>query len=401
MRSPLGKYPGMLVAAVVTAALLVWGLWPQPVPVEAVAAKRAPLRVTIEEEGMTRVIDRFVITAPVAGVAGRITLKAGDPIEKGQTLVSLTPPESRILDPRSQAEAEARISAATASLASARQQADSAAATAKFQQLEVKRLRPLGEKGVVSREALDRADMQQRTADAALSAAQHAVDVARYELEAVETALRYAAGAATPEAGDRVPVRSPIDGRVLKVAHEWEGPVVTGETLLEVGDPKRLEVAVDVLSADAVKISPGMPVRFERWGGAEPLEGVVRTVEPMGFTKVSALGVEEQRVWIIADFTSPPELWQRLGDGYRVDAHFVLWYGDDVLQVPASSLFRHKDGWAVFVVENGRAQRREVSVGQRNALYAQILDGVAEGGKVIDHPSDSVEDGVRVAGRGE
>lgn len=400
MPASLAKYPGMLVAAVATLALLAWGLWPQPVPVETVAARRAPLTVTIEEEGMTRVIDRFVITAPVAGVAGRITLKAGDAIERGQTLVSLKPPESRILDPRSQAEAEARVAAAKASLESARHQADSAAATAQFQRLEIKRLKPLADKGVISHEALDRAEMQSRTADAALSAAQHAVDVSRYELEAAQTALRYAAGTAKVSPEDYVAVRSPIDGRVLKVLHEWEGPVNTGDTLLEVGDPTRLEVAVDVLSADAVKINPGMPVRFERWGGSEPLEGVVRTVEPMGFTKISALGVEEQRVWIIADFTSPPALWQRLGDGYRVDAHFVLWHGDDVLQVPASSLFRYEDGWALFVDDDGRARRRAVTVGERSALAAQILEGVTPGTHVIDHPSDKVDDGVRVARQG-
>jgi HlyD family secretion protein len=220
--------------------------------------------------------------------------------------------------------------------------------------------------------------------------------VARHDLEAAETALRFAAGTENSEAGDCVPVHSPVTGRVLKVMHEWEGPVTTGEALMEVGDPQRLEVAVDVLSADAVKIRPGMQVRFERWGGDEPLQGVVRTVEPMGFTKVSALGVEEQRVWIIVDFTSPAALWQRLGDGYRVDAHFVLWHGDDVLQVPASSLFRYENGWALFVARNGRAQRRRVEVGQRNALAAQILDGVKEGEWVIDHPGDEVDDGVRV-----
>lgn len=399
MASPLRKYPGMLVAAVVVAGLLAWGFWPQPVPVEAVQAGRGPLTVTIEEEGTTRVKDRFVISAPVDGVACRVTLDAGDPVEQGQTLVSLKPPESRILDPRSHAEAEARVAAAKATLETARHQADSAEATATFQRQDVSRLKPLGEKGVVSREALDRADMQARTADAALAAARHAVEVARYELEAAETALRYAAGTAEPGADDCVPVKSPIAGRVLKVMHEWEGPVTTGESLLEVGDPTRLEVAVDVLSADAVKISPGMAVRFERWGGDGALDGVVRTVEPMGFTKVSALGVEEQRVWVIADFTSPAGQWARLGDGYRVDAHFVLWQGEDVLQVPASSLFRYRDGWALFVLEGGRAHRRTVQVGHRNALAAQILDGVGEGTWVIDHPSDQVDDGVRAENR--
>jgi HlyD family secretion protein len=210
------------------------------------------------------------------------------------------------------------------------------------------------------------------TADATLRAANHGVEVAKYELQAAETALKYSAGTVTNEPAVRVPVRSPITGRILKVPHECEGPVRTGEPLLEVGDPSLLEVEVDVLSDDAVKIRPGMRVLFDRWGGDEPLEGRVRVVEPVGFTKISALGVEEQRVFVIADFTSLPEQWQRLGDGYRVEARFVLWHEDDVLQVPASSLFRYNEGWAVFVVENGRAVRREVQVGQRKTWWSII-----------------------------
>ncbi|MCW8859232.1 MAG: efflux RND transporter periplasmic adaptor subunit, partial [Deltaproteobacteria bacterium] len=178
--------------------------------------------------------------------------------------------------------------------------------------------------------------------------------------------------------------------------HECEGPVRTGEPLLEVGDPASLEVEVDVLSADAVKIQPGIKVLFERWGGEHPLEGTVRTVEPVGFTKISALGVEEQRVLIISDFTSPAEQWQRLGDGYRVEARFILWHKDDILQVPASSLFRYKDGWALFVIKGKHAELREVTIGQRNGLLAQIVEGVKEDEAVINHPSDEVADGRRV-----
>jgi HlyD family secretion protein len=191
-------------------------------------------------------------------------------------------------------------------------------------------------------------------------------------------------------------VHSPITGKILKLAHECEGPVRTGEALMEVGDPLALEIEVDVLSADAVKIKPGMKVLFERWGGEQPLEGKVRTVEPVGFTKISALGVEEQRVLVISDFTSPAERWNRLGDGYRVEARFILWHGDEVLQIPASSLFRYDDGWAVFLVQNRRASRQTVKVGQRNGLIAEVLDGVNEGDIVINHPGDDVEDGSRV-----
>jgi HlyD family secretion protein len=196
--------------------------------------------------------------------------------------------------------------------------------------------------------------------------------------------------------GEHIPVTSPIDGRVLQVPHECEGPVRTGAPLLVVGDPAALEVEVDLLSADAVKVKPGMPVLFDRWGGEGLLQGVVRTVEPVGHTKVSALGVEEQRVLVICDFTSPRAKWQRLGDGYRVEARFVLWQEDDVLQVPASSLFRYRDGWAVFVIKDNRAQRRVVKVGQRNGLTAQIVSGLKPGEQVINHPSEEVENGRRV-----
>jgi HlyD family secretion protein len=166
--------------------------------------------------------------------------------------------------------------------------------------------------------------------------------------------------------------------------------------LLEVGDPTSLEIEVDVLSADAVKIKPGMKVFFDRWGGRNSLEGQVRVIEPIGFTKISALGVEEQRVFIISDFTSPAEQWQRLGDGYRVEASFVLWHEEDVLQVPASSLFRYNNGWALFVIEDDHAKRREVTIGQRNGLQAQILEGLAAGERVINHPSEAVEDNISI-----
>jgi HlyD family secretion protein len=263
----------------------------------------------------------------------------------------------------------------------------------------VARLRPLAQQGVVSRDALERAEMQLLTGNAALRAANQNVEVARYNLEAAQTALQYSAGTARGEPAERVPVHSPIDGRILKLAEQCERPVRTGEVLLEIGDPARLEVEVDVLSADAVQIAPGTRVLFDRWGGEQPLEGMARTVEPVGFTKTSALGVEEQRVLVIVDFTSPAELWQRLGDGYRVDARFILWHEDNVLQVPASSLFRVDDGWGVFVVERDRAQRRLVKVGQRNGLSAQILEGVTQGDVVISHPGDDVEDGQRVRQR--
>jgi HlyD family secretion protein len=196
-----------------------------------------------------------------------------------------------------------------------------------------------------------------------------------------------------------VTLRSPVAGRVLKVLRRSEGPVQAGEVLLEVGDPHALEVEVDVLSSEAVRIPPGGRVRLDRWGGDGSLEAVVRTVEPSGFTKVSALGVEEQRVWVIADLASPPEQWTRLGDGYRVEAAFVIWEGTDVLQAPVSALFRSNDGWAAFVVRNGAARLQPVRVGHRNALTAEVLEGLSAGDTVVLHPSNAVRDGVRVKAR--
>jgi HlyD family secretion protein len=393
----LPKHPGILIAAVVVGALLTWGFWPRPLPVEAVIAARGPMTVTIEEDGRTRVIDRYEIRAPVDGFASRVELDVGDPVAAGQVLFVITPLRSAVLDPRSRAEARARVAAADAALASTRQDAEAAGARAEFRAAELARVEPLAKRGLVSSEELDQARMETVSAAAALRAARHAVDVARYELEAARTALAYSE-AGEEEPAERIPVRSPIDGRVLKVLRDGEGPVGLGDVLLELGDPARLEVEVDLLSADAVRVGPGTPVRFERWGG-ETLEGVVRTVEPAGFTKISALGVEEQRVLVIADFTSPRERWERLGDGYRVEARFVLWQRPDVLQVPASSLFRHGDGWAVLVVADGRAGLRPVEVGQRTGLRAQVLAGLEAGEPVIDHPADAVADGARVSPR--
>ncbi len=237
------------------------------------------------------------------------------------------------------------------------------------------------------------------TAEAALRSANHAVVVARYELQAVQTALDYSAGTAAVSPMNRVPVKSPVSGKILEIPHECAGPVTTGQPLVVVADPALLEVVVELLSADAVRVRPGTRVAFARWGGEGALEGRVRTVEPSGFTKVNALGVEEQRVNVIVDFTSPPEVWGTLGDGYRVEARFTIWEDAEVLQVPMSSLFRQNDGWALFTVEDGRAHVRSVAIGQRTGLVVQVLEGVKAGTKVVNHPSDAVRDGVRVVAR--
>ena len=397
----LQRHWGLILTALAIIAALLWAFLPQPVPVDVAAVARAPLRVTVDEEGRTRVIDRYVVSAPVTGYARRIELRVGDTVRQGQTLVELEPLRSEVLDPRSRAAAEAAVAAAEAGLHMAEQNARAAASDADIAEQEYVRRKALSAKGSIAGEERDRAAAVRRRAEAALRSAAFAVDVARHELAAARTALEHSAARAAGEMPERVAVRAPIDGRILAIARESEGVVASGQALLEIGDPSALEIEVEVLSADAVRIQPGMAVEFTRWGGSGVLRGAVRTVQPTGFTKISALGVEEQRVVVIADLVSPPQLWTRLGDGYRVEASFVLWDSDAVLQLPASALFRQGDAWAAFVVDAGRARLREVQIGHNNGFAAQVVDGLQDGMVVIAHPSDAVHDGVRIAPRGE
>ena len=403
MRPLLREHPVVALIAVLLTGLMIWGFWPKPILVEVIPARYAPLTITIEEEGRTRVIDRYVIAAPVNGVTCRQELNVGDNVTQGQVLLGISPLASQVLDPRSRAQAEARLASAESALLAAQEQARASAATAQLAILERNRLQPLADKGLISREILDKANTAVQTTSAAKRSADFRVEVAKYDREAASTMLQYSASGQDESLNtaentneESVLIRSPVNGKILKIARQCEGPVVTGEPLLEIGDPTALEIEVDVLSADAVRIAPGMKVAFDRWGG-EPLQGIVRIIEPVGFTKTSALGVEEQRVLIISDFTSPIGMWRRLGDGYRVEASFIIWQQNNVLQIPTNSLFRYQNGWAVFVLEDGYAKRREISIGQRNGLMAQVLEGLKENEKVINHPSDEVDDGIRVA----
>lgn len=385
----------MAVAAVVVAGL-VYGFLPKPVPVDVVLVKRGPLRVTIEEEGRTRVQDRFVVSAPVAGYLKRIDLHVGDVVRQGQPLAILEPLRSTVLDPRSQAEASAAIEAAEAALGAAKETSRAISADAEYAREREARMKNLASSGYIAQDELEQAVSERKKAEANRLAAEAAALAADAELKRARSALRYSAAERTGREGKAVQVRAPMTGKVLRLYRESEGVVGAGEPLLDVGDPHRLEVKIEVLSADAIKIGKGTTVLFERWGGAEPLVGTVRVVEPVGFTKVSSLGVEEQRVLVIADFDSPAEQWLGLGDGYRLDASFILWEGTAVLQVPASALFRKDGGWALFAVEKGRARLREVVVGQRNGLAAEILKGIPEGTEIIAHPDDAFQDGSRV-----
>jgi HlyD family secretion protein len=382
------------------AAALAWAFRPVPLWVEVAPVVKGPLRVSVLEEGRTRIKERFVVSAPVAGVLSRVALDVGDEVEKGAALGLVKPLQSEVLDPRTRAQAEAQVAAAAARLRAAEQQVKAAAAAADYAETEVRRLRKLVARGDVARDEFDRADANARQTIAQRRSAEADVERARYDLEAARTALQYSGVAPQEGQSEQVVIHAPVDGQVLKLYRESEGVVAAGQEILEIGDSRDLEVEVDVLSADAVRIPVGGRVLFERWGGDAELEGRVRVIEPAGFTKVSALGVEEQRVWVIVDFVSPRQTWERLGDGYRVEARFVLWEAEDVLQIPASSLLRQGDGWAVFRAQGDRARLHPVKPGQRDGLRAQILQGLEPGQTVVAHPPSELEDGGRIRVQG-
>lgn len=390
-----------LVSALLAAIALAIGyaFLPKAVPVETVKVARGTLAVTVQEEGKTRVKDRFTVSSPVAGIAGRVALEVGDRVTRGQTLVSIEPAPPPFLDRRRQETAQARIDAAVAALESAKENARAAAARETYARANLDRTAKLQESGIATRDALEAAESQAGQEAATLRAAEAAVKVAESELEAARAELLSSTTNGSRSPKERVAVRSPVGGRVLAVPHKSEGAVREGEPLIVIGNPGSLEVEVDVLSADAVRIRPGQQVRFTRWGGEGTLDGTVATVEPAGFTKVSALGVEEQRVLVIAEITSPRERWSGLGDGYRLEASFLLWEGNEVLQVPSGALFRQGDGWAAFVAEQGKARLRPVQVGKRNGLSAEILSGLSEGESVIVHPNEQIRDASRVRER--
>lgn len=372
MTRPTRKRVALIAGGILLLAALVYAFLPDPIPVDAAVAERGPLQVIIEEEGETRLTDRYVVSSPVAAFADRIDLEPGDRVEQGQPLVRLEPAS---LDPRARNEAAARLRAARAAVQHATVAVERAAADAA-------RMETLFEAGAATRQAMEQAAAEHARAAAAL-------ETARAELSAAQAAS--ATGGAVPDV-----VRAPAAGRVLAVHHESEGPVSPGEPLLEVGDTERLEVRADVLSRDAVRIDSGDRVIIDEWGGDHQLEAVVTRVAPEGFTEISALGVEERRVPVRADLISPPAAWAALGSGYRVLARFIVWESDDVLQVPTSALFRTEEGWGAFVIDDGRAELRAVEVGQQADLRTRILGGLEEGDVVVVHPPNDLEDGARV-----
>ncbi len=392
----MSKKAGAIIVLIFIALAIAYGFMPKPVLVETAWAERGYLRVSIEEEGKTRVMSRYVVSAPVSGFALRVNLDIGDKVSKGQALTWLEPLRSTVLDARSRAEAKAGVAAAEASLRASQENAEAARTNAELARKGLHRIEQLFNNALVSQDKLDEAEADLRRTEAILRASEFAGEVAQYELETAQTSLKFSAAQKQGNDHEKVLIQSPVNGRVLKINHESEGVVREGDPLIEVGDPSVLEVEVDVLSADAVKIRPGTTVLFQRWGGDNTLNGVVRVVEPVGFTKISALGVEEQRVLVISDIVSPSGEWTTLGDGYRVEAQFIVWEDDNTLQIPTSALFRHEGSWAVFLSSHGRAKLQKVETGHGGGMSVEIMSGLSEGDTVIVHPDSSIENGSRV-----
>lgn len=385
---------GLFIIAII--GLLIYGMRPQPLFVSTFKVVEEPLSVLIEEEGKTRIIDRYIVSVPIDGFIQRIKVRAGDTVKKNQILTWIEPLPSGLLDSRSHSIAQARVSSAQAALELARENTLATKADADLAQTELKRTKELYLTNVIQRGEYDIAQANQLRTKALYRSARFAVEVARFELEATQMNLSFSQNLQDQSAPlEKIAIKSPVDGQILKLVQHSEGPLRIGQAIIEVGNPQALEVSTDVLSRDTVRIKPGQPVRFEHWGGTL-LTGVVRTVEPSGFTKVSALGVEEQRVKVIADISSPAEQWLRLGDAYAVTSKFVLWQAEQVLQIPISALFRVGADWSVFIVLNDEAKQQKVKVGKRGGMRVEILNGLEAGDIVITHPDKNISDSSRV-----
>jgi HlyD family secretion protein len=393
-----------LAALLALAALATWlVLRPAAVAVETASVVRGPLRVTVDEEGETRVRARFTVAAATTGRLLRVVLEEGDAVEAGAVLAHIEPAP---LDPRDLAAARARLEAAEATERAADARVRRGEAALEKARRDAVRAAQLHRAGTLSTEAHERARLEETSAVEELAAARFAADAARHDVEAARAVLLASGAPAAdvpdaatePCAGERpcIALRAPRGGRVLRVFEESERIVAAGTPILEIGDPDSIEIVVDVLSADAVRIAPGARFLVEDWGGPGALEARVRRVEPSAFTKLSALGVEEQRVNVVADLVTPEP---RLGDRFRVEARIVVWEADDVAMIPASALFRRGDAWSVFTLERRTARQRDVEIGHLAAFEAEVLGGVEPGETVILHPSDRVRDGVRVEPR--
>lgn len=390
------KHLRLTAVIVACAGLVAVAMWPERSGVEVAAVVRGSMQVTIDEDGVTRVRNRFIVSAPVAGRLQRLELEPGDSVKKGTTVARLQPADAPLLDARTRTELMAQVNAAEDAVRQATAERDRARATLDRARTLLQRQHALVAAGATARDDVDAAASTTMNAQAAVQAADAAVDRLGHDLELARArlapALPSARAARTPRFID---VPAPCDGVVLRLVHESEALVAAGEPLLELANSADLEVVADVLSTDAVKIASGQKVLIEGWGGPESLQGEVRRVEPGGFVKLSALGIEEQRVNVVIALASGPQ--PALGDGYRVAVRIVVWTAGDVVKAPLSSLFRRGADWNVFVVRQGRLQLRTVRISHRNDDAAEIVSGLEPGDSVVLHPPDTLADGARVA----
>lgn len=375
---------GVLVGAAVVFVLM----RPEALRVETATIGKGPLEVTIDEKGETRVRDRFTIVAPISGDLMRVGIREGDRVTKGQVIARLVPPR---LDARQKDEVKASVASAEAAARSTEALADAAEASWDLARRELDRLARLTEDGIASTEDLDRAKAAEDSARRERDGARARAQASRWDLEAARAGLL---SIDSGIAGRAIELRSPVDGALLSIADRSERFVMAGETIMTVGNSRDIEIVIEVLSSDAVRIRAGNAIRIEDWGGDAPLAGKVRLVEPGGFRKISALGIEEQRVRVIGDVKDAPA---ELGDAYRIEAKIVIWSGESVLKVPVGALARSNGGWNVFTVDSGRAHAVPVKIGQRGRTEAELLEGLTEGTTVIVHPSNELTEGARVA----
>lgn len=397
----------IVAAAALVGAFMLYAFWPRPLAVDIGNAVRGPMIVTIDEEAKTRVRDAYVVSAPVAGRLLRVEVEPGDEVVEGETVIAqLTPTSPSVLDVRTEEQARAATDAAEAALSLARAEMRRAAADAEYAKAEVARARQLHASQTISDAALDRAERAWKSADAALDTARASVSLREADLDNARAMLMTPAQADDKAAGTNphpqtsIPLRAPISGRILRVIQESETVLQAGTPILEIGDPLGdLEIVCELLSTDAVKVSPGDRVIIDKWGGEPPLEGAVEKIEPWGFTKYSALGVEEQRVNAVIKFAGAEESRRRLGHGYRVEVKVVIWEDEAALTIPSSAVFRTGDKWAVFEFERGKARQRIIDIGRNNGISTEVTNGLEEGDRIILYPGNRIADGVAVRQR--
>jgi HlyD family secretion protein len=384
-----------IAVAVLAAAALVWALRPSPVAVEIVTISRGSFDKTVDEQAKTRVRNHYVISTPLAGTVERITLTEGDGVKPGETIAVLHPTAPSLIDARTRSELVGRLAAAQAAKEHAEVGVAAAQAELAQARIDLERTTKLAAAKLVAPAKVETDTLTVSLKEQQLEAARALVHVADHDIDVARAALSRAAGGATT--GNAWLIRSPVQGRLVRVFQMSEATLGVGVPLVEIADAVDLEVVVEVLTADAAQVKPGARVELSNWGGPRPLEGRVRRIEPLAFTKISALGVEEQRVNVIVDILTPPSERPGLGEGYRVDARISTYHNDDVLRVPTGALFRSDGRWSVYAVTpNGRARLTLVEIGQRNAADAELLKGLAAGDRVVVYPSDAVKDGTRV-----